>query len=121
MAFAIGVLLTVLAAVIQLGERAPNAVVLTVIIFYVLAPWPNILFKRCGGDGTDFDGSGSVWRDMGYFLTGFLIVSGLALPLALQQADTIGVGAMVMSIAGGVVIYGSIAAYTHVFSNKEEF
>ncbi len=122
LAFAVGCLLNVLAAVIKLdADRDPNAVVLTVIIFYFLAPWPNIMCKRCGGDGMDFDGSGNVWRDMGFFLTGFLIVSGLAPPLALQQADEIGVAAMVMSIAGGVVIYGSVAAYSHVFSNKSEF
>ena len=122
LAFAVGCLLTVLAAVVKLSDRDPSAVILTVLIFYVLAPWPNILFKKCGGgDGMDFDGSGNVWRDMGYFLTGFLITSGLALPVALQQADQVGVAAMVMSIAGGVIIYGSIAAYQHAFKSKSEF
>jgi hypothetical protein len=60
----------------------------------------------------------SVWRDMGFFITGFLIVSGLALPIALQQAGSIGISAMIMSIAGGVIIYGSVALYAHYFSKK---
>ncbi len=119
--FAIGVLLNVLAAFIKLEETVePSALVLIVIAFYVLAPWPNIIFKRCGG-GMDLDGSGSVWKDMGYFITGFLIVSGLALPVALQQAGKIGIGAMIMSIAGGVVLYATVAVYQHFFSQKDEF
>lgn len=118
--FAIGVLLTVLSAFIKLDDAEPDALVLIVIAFYVLAPWPNILFKRCGG-GMDLEGTGNVWRDMGYFITGFLIVSGLALPVALQQAGKIGIGAMIMSIAGGVVIYATVAVYSHFFSQKEEF
>jgi predicted cation transporter len=69
----------------------------------------------------DLDGSGSVWKDMGYFITGFLIVSGLALPVALQQAGKIGIGAMIMSIAGGVVLYATVAVYQHFFSQKDEF
>jgi hypothetical protein len=55
---------------------------------------------------------------MGFFITGFLIVSGLALPIALQQAGSIGISAMIMSIAGGVIIYGSVALYAHYFSKK---
>jgi hypothetical protein len=120
--FAIGILLNVLAAFIPLGDSPPSALVLIVIAFYVLAPWPNIIFKRCGGSGgIDLDGSGNVWKDMGYFITGFLIVSGLALPVALQQAGRIGIGAMIMSIAGGVVLYATVAVYQHFFSQKEEF
>jgi hypothetical protein len=82
------------------------------------------------------------YHDLGKFLTGFLVVTGLgtphlkfpslfgyrlirgwvALPVALFHSDIIAAGAMVMSILGGLLIYGTITVYSHFFSNvTEEF
>jgi Vacuolar protein sorting 55 len=45
-----------------------------------------------------------------------------ALPVALAHSDIIAPGAMVMSIFGGLLIYGTITVYSHFFSNvTEEF
>ena len=38
---------------------------------------------------TRLDNGRRVWKDMGYFMTGFLIVSGLALPVALFVAEIV--------------------------------
>jgi hypothetical protein len=47
----------------------------------------------------------SVWKDMGYFLTGFLIVSGLALPIALYSATIVRCVALSLSLnARGIFV-----------------
>jgi hypothetical protein len=81
--------------------------------------------------------SRGAYHDLGKFLTGFLVVTGLgtyspflhsleadwiALPVALFHSNIIAAGAMVMSILGGLLIYGTITVYSHFFSNvTEEF
>ena len=75
------------------------------------------------------------FHDLGKFMTGFLVVTGLgiylsltqfvdvlALPVALSHSNIIATGAMVMSIFGGLLIYGTITVYSHFFSSiQEEF
>ena len=46
----------------------------------------------------------------------------VALPVALYHSDIITAGAMVMSILGGMLIYGTITVYSHFFNTvTEEF
>jgi Vacuolar protein sorting 55 len=66
-------------------------------------------------------------------MTGFLVITGIgtsrsrrllmtALPVALMHSNIITAGAMVMSIFGGLLIYGTITVYSHFFSLvSEEF
>jgi len=82
-----------------------------------------------------FANSSGGFHDLGKFLTGFLVVTGLgiflalknllmslALPVALAHSNIIATGAMVMSIFGGLLIYGTITVYSHFFSSiQEEF
>ena len=52
----------------------------------------------------------------------FWLMGCLALPVALYHSSIIAAGAMVMSILGGLLIYGTITVYSHFFSNvTEEF
>ncbi|GAB5587554.1 Vacuolar protein sorting-associated protein 55 [Umbelopsis nana] len=93
---------------------------LFVVATYVLAPVPNALCARCaGGDDLMSDyHSGAI--DAGEFITGIFIVTGFCLPLVLAHAEVITIPAMVMSIIGGILVYGTIIAYTHFFANEGE-
>ena len=44
------------------------------------------------------------------------MLTDLALPVALAHSDIIAPGAMVMSIFGGLLIYGTITVYSHFFA-----
>ena len=104
---------------------------------FVLAPLPNAIFARCGGDdfSTEYDGSGPV--DLGRFITATVVVTGFALPLVLAHSEVITKGACVMSIAGGgyahiescshlfltfyiySLVYGTIMAYSQTFKEGD--
>lgn len=72
---------------------------------FVLAPLPNALFSRCGGDdfSAEYEGSGRV--DMGRFITATIVVTGFALPLVLAHSEVIRPGACAMSIVGGAYVF----------------
>lgn len=45
----------------------------------------------------------------------------LALPVVLAHSNLIEIGAMVMSIAGGLLIYGTIISFSMFFQEEQEF
>ncbi|KAL1944537.1 hypothetical protein VTO73DRAFT_2967 [Trametes versicolor] len=108
---AVGFLLIILSCALW-GNWLPLLVALT----FVVAPLPNAMFSRCGGDdfSTEYDGSGPV--DLGRFITAFVVVTGFALPLVLAHSEVIAPGACAMSIAGGALVYGTILAYSATFT-----
>ena len=59
--------------------------------------------------------------ELGRFLTGFMVVMGIALPVVLAHTDMIRLEAMVMSIIGGLLIYGTIICFGMFFKGEEEF
>ncbi|KAG0182654.1 Vacuolar protein sorting-associated protein 55 [Apophysomyces sp. BC1021] len=83
--------------------------VLCQVATYVIAPLPNALCARCAGEDdvmSDYhDGSGIV--DAGHFITAMFIVTGFCLPFVLAHADVITIPAMIMSISGGILVYGT--------------
>lgn len=92
---------------------------LLVVTTYVLAPFPNFMCARCAGGGDDLmiADSSSGFQDAGRFLTSIFIVTGFGLPLVLAHAGTIGIPAMILSIAGGLLVYGTIIAYSRLFAS----
>ncbi|KAJ1975930.1 Vacuolar protein sorting-associated protein 55 [Dimargaris xerosporica] len=56
-----------------------------------------------------------VIEDTGRFITSMFIVSGFA------HAEVITMSAMIMSVCGGLLVYGSIITYLYIFANREEF
>lgn len=58
---------------------------------------------------------------MGYFLTGIFVVSGFALPAVLAHVGSLKYEAMGLSIAGGLIVYGTILGYLHKFYIKEDY
>ncbi|ORY85464.1 vacuolar protein sorting protein 55 [Protomyces lactucae-debilis] len=100
---------------------------LFVVATYLCAPLPNAIAAKVaesdafGGGGGYGDEGSSAAVDFGKFLTGILLVTGMALPVMLYHTGEINQAAMIMSICGGGLIYGSIIAYTSFFSPREDF
>ncbi|KAM5531197.1 hypothetical protein V8D89_013078 [Ganoderma adspersum] len=111
---AVGFLLVILSCALW-----ANWLPLLVALTFVLAPLPNAVFARCGGDdfSTEYDGSGPV--DLGRFITAIVVVTGFALPLVLAHSEVITKGACAMSIAGGGLVYGTIMAYSQTFKQGD--
>ncbi|KAF8245108.1 vacuolar protein sorting 55 [Wilcoxina mikolae CBS 423.85] len=113
---AIGFLLVILSSALF----GPNYFPLLVVATYVLAPLPNAICSRCANPD-DFDDSNGGFIDLGRFLTGFFVVMGIALPAMLAHCGIIEVPAMIMSIVGGLLIYGTIISFTMFFQEVEDF
>ncbi|KAF1827267.1 vacuolar protein sorting 55 superfamily [Dissoconium aciculare CBS 342.82] len=115
---AIGFLLVILSAALFEG----NYLTLLVVATYVLAPVPNWICGKAQArdDFMDNNGSNSI-VELGRFLTGFLVLMGIALPVVLAHCDQITTAAMAMSISGGLLIYGTIIAFGLFFREQEEF
>ncbi len=83
------------------------------------------------------ESAGNAVIDFGRFCTGFLVVMGIgrshckgfqwiltnntALPVLLAHCALIQVPAMVMSIVGGLLIYGTIISFTQFFKEEQDF
>ncbi|KAF2397192.1 vacuolar protein sorting 55 superfamily [Trichodelitschia bisporula] len=112
---AIGFLLVILSSALW-----QNYLPLLVVATYVVAPIPNWL---CGRAATsdDFGAESHGVVDFGRWLTGFLVVMGMALPAMFAHCALISYPAMVMSITGGLLIYGTIITFTMFFQEDPDF
>jgi hypothetical protein len=56
-------------------------------------------------------------------MTSFFVTSGFGLPLVLYHGKLIEFGAMMLSLGGGVMIYGTVVGYIKYFaiSSTQEF
>ncbi|KAF2491860.1 vacuolar protein sorting 55 superfamily [Lophium mytilinum] len=113
---AIGFLLVILSSALW-----HNYFPLLVVATYVVAPLPNWLCGHAANPDDFMESSGSGIVDFGRFLTGFLVVMGIALPALLAHCAIIQTPAMVMSIIGGLLIYGTIISFTLFFQEEAEF
>jgi hypothetical protein len=100
---------------------------------------PNWLCGRAATHEDFMDGGGTGVIDFGRFLTGFFVVMGIggsllfersfertsdyrvALPAMFSHCGLISPAAMVMSIVGGLLIYGTIISFTMFFQEEQEF
>jgi len=114
---AIGFLLVILSAALY----GPNYFPLLVVATYVLAPLPNAICQKCSNQDDFIESSGNAFIDLGRFLTGFFVVMGIALPAMLAHSGIIQIPAMVMSIIGGLLIYGTIISFTMFFQEETDF
>jgi len=112
---AIGFLLVILSSALW-----SNYLPLLVVATFVCAPLPNAIAGRCASpDDFTAEGSGQGALDFGRFATGFLVVMGIALPVMLAHTGLIVFPAMIMSITGGVLIYGTIITFTKFFREDD--
>ncbi|KAJ5985066.1 hypothetical protein N7522_012262 [Penicillium canescens] len=94
---------------------------LLVVGIYVVAPLPNWICQRCANPDDFMDSSSNSAMDFGRFMTGFLVLTGIALPIVLAHSGAIEIPAMIMSILGGLLIYGTIISFSMFFQEQEEF
>jgi len=113
---AIGFLLVILSAALF-----HNFLTLLVVATYVLAPVPNWIAGRCANPDDFIESHSGAWIDLGRFATGFLVVMGIALPVLLAHCALIQIPAMVMSVVGGLLIYGTIISFTQFFKEEQDF
>jgi len=113
---AIGFLLVILSSALF-----QNYLPLLVVATYVIAPLPNWACGRAANHDDFMESGGSGVVDFGRFLTGFLVVMGIALPVLFAHCALIDERAAVMSIIGGLLIYGTIISFTMFFQESEEF
>ncbi|KXS99176.1 hypothetical protein AC578_3036 [Pseudocercospora eumusae] len=113
---AIGFLLVILSSALF-----ESYLTLLVVATYVIAPLPNWICAKAQQQDDFMDNGSSSVIELGRFITGFLVVMGIALPVVLAHCDQIKIPAMIMSIIGGLLIYGTIISFTLFFREQEEF
>jgi len=113
---AIGFLLVILSAALF-----HSYLTLLVVATYVCAPLPNFICGRCANPDDFMESAGNSVIDFGRFCTGFLVVMGIALPALLAHCHLIQIPAMIMSIVGGLLIYGTIISFTMFFQEEQDF
>ena len=119
---------------------------LLVVATYVIAPVPNWICGRCANPDDFVESGGAAVLDLGRFFTGFFVVMGIgmlhktprpatrscrsrtvnhvrdtALPIVLAHSGLIEIGAMIMSVVGGLLIYGTIISFGMFFQEDQEF
>ncbi|CAK1361756.1 Vacuolar protein sorting-associated protein 55 [Cercospora beticola] len=113
---AIGFLLVILSSALF-----ESYLTLLVVATYVIAPLPNWICSKAQAHDDFMDSGNNSIVELGRFLTGFLVVMGIALPIVLAHCDQIKIPAMIMSIIGGLLIYGTIISFGLFFREQEEF
>merc|ERR1711939_264913 len=113
---AIGFLLVILSSALF-----KDYLTLLVVATYVVAPIPNWICGKAQNQDDFMDSGSNGVVELGRFMTGFLVVMGIALPVVLAHCDQIRVESMVMGIVGGLLIYGTIISFGMFFAEQEEF
>lgn len=100
---------------------------LWVILVFLAAPLPNIVALSIEKHRDDFltfsndHGNAPLpLKETCQHITGFLVVSGIALPLTMYHTNLIEFGSMAMSIIGGLVVYSDIIVFIWFFSEEDE-
>ncbi|KAG7663457.1 uncharacterized protein J8A68_003004 [[Candida] subhashii] len=100
---------------------------LWVILIFLLAPLPNIFADTVESNRDSFltfndheNGSSTPLQEFCKYITGFLIVSGIALPITFYHTRLIELGSMIMSMIGGLIVYSDIVLFIWFFSHEEE-
>ena len=73
---------------------------------FALAPTPNACFGHLAG-ADSFSDYHDAYLDMGYFLTGALLMTGIALPIVLAHTGIITDTAAALTLCGGLLVYGT--------------
>ena len=86
-------------------------------VSFALAPTPNACFGNLAG-ADSFSDYHYAYLDMGYFLTGALLMTGIALPIVLAHTGIITGTAAVLTLCGGVLVYGT-STYTPTHARSD--
>jgi hypothetical protein len=88
---------------------------------FLLAPLPNAVCGRWASTDDFMSETGSTVVDFGRFSTGFLVFSGVALPVVFAHNHMIGIASMIMSLSGGLLVYATIITFGSFFHENEDF
>ncbi|XP_030629617.1 leptin receptor gene-related protein [Chanos chanos] len=91
---------------------------LFVLFFYILAPLPHVIARRCGDYG---DSASNVCLELAYFFTTGIVISAFGLPIILARKSLIQWGACGLVMAGNVSIFLTILGFFLVFGSGDEF
>ncbi|OBA23314.1 vacuolar protein sorting 55 [Metschnikowia bicuspidata var. bicuspidata NRRL YB-4993] len=104
-----------------------NWLPLWVIAIFLVAPLPNIVLSAIESNRDDFltfsndhGNAPTALEEFSKFFTGLLLVSGISLPLTFYHTNLIGLGSLVMSVLGGLIVYSDISVFIWFFSESEE-
>nr|CAG4638176.1 EOG090X0J87 [Chydorus sphaericus] len=88
--------------------------------FYLLAPFPIVISRRCTGDAS---GGTSPCREFAVFLTTIIIVSAFALPMVLarapEAAPVILWGSAGLVITANIIVFITILGFFVAFDNDD--
>ncbi|VVT57184.1 uncharacterized protein SAPINGB_P005576 [Magnusiomyces paraingens] len=98
-----------------------NWIPLSVVGLFLIAPIPNGICGQYQAHDDFMSESTNTIVDFGRFFTGFLVLSGVALPIVLAHNNIIGTPAMIMSLVGGSLIYLTIITFRSFFHEPEDF
>lgn len=59
-------------------------------------------------------------QDLGRFVTSFMTVSAIALPIILHHCHTLAYGAAVMTEIGGAMVMGTVVVFTRFFDGSDD-
>lgn len=59
-------------------------------------------------------------KDFGHFLTGYFVISGLAIPIVFLHTHLITLEAAVMSMSGGLIVYLTIIIFGTFFHESSD-
>lgn len=100
---------------------------LWVIGIFLVAPLPNIILSSIESNRDDFltfsndhGNTSSPLQESAKLTTGFLLVSGISLPLTMYHTNLIEMGSLVMSVMGGLIVYSDIIVFIWFFSEHED-
>lgn len=103
-----------------LPEYNGNWYPFSVIVFYILAPIPLLLARRCGDDA---GGTSGACKELCYFLLTGIVLSAFALPVVLSRAGApvITSGACGLVLAGNIVMFITIFGFFKAFDDEDGF
>ncbi|RCK65689.1 Vacuolar protein sorting-associated protein 55 [Candida viswanathii] len=117
---AVGFLLVILAGIY--GNWFP----IIIGLIFAVAHLP-VAITRNISSSSDYDfnfdsttANANVLVEVGQFVTAFLLVTGVYLPILLNHSLILTKTAMVLSIVGGLLIYGTVYLFSHYFDEPNE-
>lgn len=96
-------------------------------IIFAIAYLPVAITKSIGDSDYDFNFDpqslstrGTVAKEFGQFLSAFLVVTGVYLPIMLRRSHILTKTAAVLTLIGGALIYGTVYTFLTYFEDQDE-
>lgn len=123
LAFAGSIGMTLLIIACVMPHNVKSWYPMFVILFYILAPLPTMLWKRYSDTTGTFE---SQSRDLAIFITMGVVVSSFALPIVMTRAPLdaplIGLGSCYLTLAANIIMYATyIGFFITLYSEDSDY